>query len=225
MRNLYFLFFLLLLAVQMSQAQQKQALPNAKTIPAVSLFASCDYFSPGFGDVDAAFRTIEKNYVLPSGSNFKDYYNVLAGIRFTPVPQQSVQLELGGSAFRSATSGSLGGNRTASFIQMGYLGATYLVNLPVGPVNCFIGAGLGWVWLSAQRSYSTQSGIARLNAGLTQAHGLGGIEYVDPTGVTFAVDAGYSFATTLFPKRADLNFTLKGITGGIKIGVPLVKVL
>ncbi len=227
MKNRYnYLFLLILFMIQPGYGQQKQSLSaGGKTVPAVSLFVSCDYFSPGFEEVDAIFRTIERNYLLPSGRDFKDYYNVLAGIRFAPVAQQSVQIEFGGSVFKSKSSGLLGENQSASFIQMSYVGGTYLFGVPAGPISCFLGGGLGYVWLNAQRSYAIQPGIARINAGLTQLHGLGGVEYLDPTGVTFSVDAGYSFATTLFPTRGDANFTIKGITGGIKIGVPLIKIL
>lgn len=221
-----YLLLLFLFMIQPGYGQQKQSLSTGgKTIPAVSLFVSCDYFSPEFDGVDAVFRTIEKNYVLPSGRDFKDYYNVLAGIRFAPVSQQSVQIEFGGSMFKSKSNGLLGENRSASFLQMRYAGGTYLVSIPVGPISSFLGAGLGYVWLDAQRSYEVQPGVAQIKAGLTQLHGLLGIEYVDPSGVTLAIDGGYSFATTLFPRRADLDFTIKGITGGIKIGVPLIKIL
>jgi hypothetical protein len=228
MKNRYiYLFLLFLFMIQPSYGQQKQGLSaGGQAIPAVSLFVSGDYFSPGFEEVNAVFRTIEKNYLLPSGRDFKDYYNVLVGIRFTPVPQQSVQIEFGGSIFRSRSNGLLGEDRSASSIQMSYVGGTYLLNFPLAvvPVSFFVGGGLGYVWLNAQRSYSIQPGIARVNAGLTQLHGLGGVEYINPTGVTLAIDAGYSFATTLFPRRADVNFTIKGITGGIKIGVPLIRI-
>ncbi len=221
-----YLILLFLLLVPAGYGQQKQSTqPGGKTIPDVSLVVGGDFFSPGLGDVDAVFQTIERNYVLPNGKNFKDYYTLFAGIRFAPVPQQSVQIEFGGSSFRSQSDGLLGENRATSFVQMYYAGGTYLLSIPVGPVSCFLGGGLGYVWLNAQRSYATQPGVAWISAGLPQLHGLIGVEYVDPTGVTFAVDGGYSYATTLFPRRSDANFTIKGITGGIKIGVPIVKVL
>jgi len=226
MKNLYgYLFLLFLFMIQPVYSQQMQTVPSSrKTLPSISLFVSGDYFSPGFGEIDAVFQTIEKNYLLPPGRNFKNYYNILAGVRFSPVPQQSVQIEFGGSVFRSRSNGLLGENRSSSFIKWGYIGGTYLFNIPVGRINCFVGGGLGYVWLEAQRSYATQPGVAQINAGLTQFHGLVGIEYIDPSGVTFAVDGGYSYAITLFPQRSDIDFTIKGITGGIKIGVPLIKV-
>jgi hypothetical protein len=224
MKNLYcslivFLFF----TVQTGNAQQKPGRDSKGGIPTLSFFLAGDYFSPKLTDVDAIFQTIEKNYSLPAGTDFKNYYSVLTGFRFAPVQQQSVQIEFGGSLSRSEPIGVLGDNRSASFMQLYYTGATYLFNPPVGPINIFVGGGLGYVWLNAQRSYAEQPGVARINAGLTQLHGIGGVEYVHPTGVTFSLEGGYSYAITLFPQRSDIDYTIKGFTAGIKLGVPIVK--
>ncbi len=226
MKNLYLLFFFpFLLVAQTGYAQQKQGLPddNKRAIPAVSFFLAGDYFSPKFEQLDAVFQTIEKNYSLPAGTNFKDYYSLLAGIRFAPANQQSIQVEFGGSLFKSNAIGLPGQNHSASFIQMYYTGASYLLSFPVGAINLFLGGGAGYIWLDAQRSYTVQPGVARIDAGLTQFHGLGGIEFIDRSGVSLALDGGYSYATTLFPQRGDVDFTIKGVTGEIKIGVPLIK--
>ena len=219
MKNLRWSFCLLFLfTIQAGYAQQKQG------IPAVSFFVAGDYFSPKFTNVDAVFQTIERNYSLPAGTNFKDYYDVLTGIRFAPVPQHSVQLEFGGSFFRSSSTGSVGDNRSASYIQMYYSGGTYSYNIPVNSMNFFIGGGLGYIWLSAQRSYAVQPGVAEAKAGLTQLHGLVGAEYVTPSDVSIGLEVGYSYATTLFPQRSDVDFSINGVTAGLKLGVPIVKV-
>ncbi|HUI30998.1 MAG TPA: hypothetical protein VLX91_12360 [Candidatus Acidoferrales bacterium] len=219
----YFFLFILFI-IQNGYGQQKQTLPVVgKSIPTVSFFVAADYFAPKFEDVDAVFRTIERNYALPAGSDFKDYYSVLAGIRFAPVPQHSIQLEFGGSLFRSSPSGSLGEGRSASFIHMYYAGGTYLYSFPVGAVDILLGCGLGYVGLNAERTYQGQSGVAQVNAGLTQAHAQVEVEYIDASGFSVALDGGYSFATTLFPQRAEIDFTIKGIYAGVKIGIPLIK--
>jgi len=178
MKKLFCLFILVpIILIQPGYGQEKPAASEYKGgIPAVSLFISADYFSPKFTDVNAVFNTIERNYSLPAGKDFKDYYNVLVGIRFAPVMQQSIQVEFGGSVIRSRSSGLLGADRSSDFLQMYYTGGTYLFSAPVGPINFFLGAGLGYDWLRAQRSYSVQPGVARVNAGLTQLHGLGGFE-------------------------------------------------
>ncbi|MCL4510259.1 MAG: hypothetical protein M1470_04240 [Bacteroidetes bacterium] len=213
--GLSLLFMLLLCPPQIAHAQRR-------VIPAVSVFVSGDYFAPKFDDVDAVYNTIEKNYFLPSGKDFKDYYSVMGGVRFSPVEQQWIQAELGASLFKSQVGNSIRQTQSINFLQMYYAGGTYAVNLLVGRVSFFIGAGLGYVWLNTQRTYSGQLGIAQVSGNLFQLHGTGGIEFFHPTGVSFALEGGYSYATTPFPKRADLDFTLKGVTGGIKISVPLI---
>jgi len=48
-------------------------------------------------EINDEYRTIEKTYSLPAGSDFKNYYFALIGVRFTPenAQGQSVQGEFG----------------------------------------------------------------------------------------------------------------------------------
>ena len=193
-----------------------------RMIPAVSAFISADYFAPKFGDVDAAYAAIEKNYFLPAGNDFRSYYSVMGGVRFSPVQQQSLQAELGVSLYKSQLGNSIRQTGSINFMQLYYLGGTYLVNFPVQRVSFFIGAGPGYMWLNTQRTYNVEPGVARVGAGLLQLHGTGGVEYYHPTGVSFGLEGGYYYASTPFPERADLDFTLKGFTVGIKVTVPIV---
>lgn len=203
-----------------SRAQQHEA--AQRMIPAVSIFVSGDYFAPNFRDVNAVYNTIGNNYYLPAGKDFKDYYSIMGGVRISPVEQQSVQLELGVSLFRSMLGNTLRQTQSINYLQMYYLGGTYLVNFPVAPFAFFAGAGPGWIWLNTERTYSGQPGSVRVAGNLFQLHGTGGVEYFHPTGVSIALEGGYSYATTLFPQRADLDFTLQGYTVGIKVTVPLM---
>lgn len=201
-------------------AQQQEAAP--RMIPAVSVFISGDYFSPNFRDINAVYDAIEKNYYLPAGNSFKDYYSIMGGVRISPVEEQSIRLELGLSLFRSQLGNSLAQTRSINFVQMYYFGGTYMVNFPVSPISFFVGVGPGYVWLNTERTYSGQPGTVTVGADLLQVHGIGGIEYFHPTGVSVALEGGYSYATTPFPHRADLDFTLQGFTAGVKVTVPLV---
>ncbi len=196
-----------------------------RMIPAVSAFISADYFAPTFGDVDAAYAVIEKNYFLPAGTDFKTYYSVMGGVRFSPVEQQSVQAELGASLFKSQLGNSIRQTGSINYMQLYYLGGTYLVNFPVQRVSFFIGAGPGYMWLNTQRTYNGQPGVVTVEGNLFQLHGTGGVEFYHPTGVSFGLEGGYYYATTPFPERADLDFTLKGFTVGIKVTVPIVNAL
>lgn len=205
---------------QTGRAQQTAA--PARMIPAVSVFVSGDYFSPNFRDLNSVYGAIEKNYYLPAGSDFKDYYSIEGGLEISPVEQQSIRLELGLSLFRSQLGNSLKQTKSINFLQMYYLGGTYLVNFPVSPFSFFIGAGPGYLWLNTERTYSGQPGTVIVGADLFQVHGTGGIEYFHPTGVSVALEGGYTYATTPFPQRADLDFTLQGFTAGLEVAVPLV---
>lgn len=219
--SLFFLFVLLLCPPQLTQAQQKE-MPQ-RSIPSYSFFISGDYFSPKFTDVNAVYKTIEKNYFLPAGSDFKNYYSLMGGIKFSPVEQQSIQAELGASLYKSQLGNSIGQAQSRNFLQMYYAGGTYLINIPVKRISFFVGPGLGYVWLNTQRTYSDQVGVVHVNGGLFQLHGTGGVEFFHPSGVSFSLEGGYSYATTPFPERSDLDFTIQGFMAGIKVTVPLVK--
>jgi hypothetical protein len=168
-------------------------------------------------------QSIEHNYSLSMGNEFKNYYSVIAGIRFNPVPQQSVQLEVGGSVSRTSPSGPQGGNSCASFLSMYYIGGTHLIHIPIGRVKGFIVGGPGYVWLNSERTYYVESGTATVNGQLAQLHGVCGLEFLLPRGASVALEAEYFYATTLFPERSDLDFTLKSPSLGVMLNIPFLK--
>ena len=84
------------------------------------------------------------------------------------------------------------------------------------------GVGLGYIWLNTQRTYSAVPGVAQVNGQLAQMHGIIGIEFFNSSGVSFAIEGRYTYAATVSPARSDIDLTMKGITGGIQIGVPVV---
>ncbi|MGO9481871.1 MAG: hypothetical protein ACLP05_08840, partial [Candidatus Kryptoniota bacterium] len=184
MATLFFLFLLCL--PQIVQAQQKEM--SQKPVPSVSFFLSGDYYSPNFRDVNAVYNTIEKNYYLPAGGDFKDYYSVMGGIKFALPEEQALQAEFSASLYKSELGNSIGQIQSRNFLQIYYLGGTYLYNIPAGRVvSFFLGAGLGNVWLNTQRSYTGQVGIAQVNGDLLQVHGTGGVEFLTPSGVTLSL--------------------------------------
>ncbi|MDE3057396.1 MAG: hypothetical protein KGJ59_05520 [Bacteroidota bacterium] len=199
-------------------AQQKE--PPPRLISAVSFFVSANYFSPKLDDVNAVYSTIEKNYYLPAGTDFKNYYSVSGGIKISPVEQQTLQAEVGISLYKTPLGSS--DNSSKNFLQLFYTGGTYLINFPLNRLSFFAGAGAGYIRLNTERTYSGQIGVAHVNANLFQVHGTIGAEFFHSTGVSFAVEGGYAYATTPLPERSDLDFTLHSITGGIKVSVPLI---
>jgi len=207
---------IVMFSIQVCPAQEKQT--------ALSFFIGGDYYSPNLDGVNAIYQTIEKNYSLPPGTAFKNYYSIMTGIRYSPVAQQSIQFEFGGSVFKSDCSGQNGGNWSASFLSMYYIGGTYLFHIPSKHINFFIGGGPGYVWLNSERTYSVVSGIAQVDGQLAQLHCIGGIDIDLPMGAILAIEAGYSYATTLFPVRSDLDFVFKSPTGGIQICIPILKI-
>ena len=71
--------------------QKSTALSSQNSVvPTVSVFVAGNYFGPKFTGVDAVYNTIESNYSLPSGTDFKNYYFVLAGVRFSPTNGQAL---------------------------------------------------------------------------------------------------------------------------------------
>lgn len=212
-----------ILLPQFSRAQDKEA--PRRMIPAVSFFISGDYFSPNFGDVDAAYGTLGQVYTLPEGKDFKDYYTVTGGIKISPVEQQTVRLELGASLYKSQLGNAPYTAQSINFLQMYYGGATYLVNIPTGRASFFLGAGPGYVRLNTQRTYNDRPGVVRVNANLFQLHATGGVDFYQSNGVAFGLEVGYAYATTPYTRSANLDFTLKGVTAGISITVPLINAL
>jgi hypothetical protein len=214
---LIFLFASLLVPQSVMLGQQKQTpviQPKVGVSP-LTIFVSGSYFGPKFTDVNAVYQVIEHNLSLPAGNDFKSYYFVLTGVRFTPVNGQAVQGEFGGSVMKSAKDNS------TNFLQLYYAGGSYIISLPLPMVSIYGGGGLGYLWLNSQRTYATRLGVATVNGQLVQFHGMLGIEFFDASGVSFALEGRYTNATTVSPIRADLDFTVKGIDAGIRIGVPV----
>lgn len=212
-----FLILVLLFPSSDMLGQQKQipvVQPKAGPSP-LTVFVSGSYFGPKFTDVNAVYQVIEHNLSLPAGNDFKSYYFVLTGVRFTPGNGQSIQGEFGGTVMKSAKDSS------TNFLQLYYAGGSYILSFPMPMVSIYGGGGAGYIWLNSQRTYNTRLGVATVNGQLVQLHGIVGIEFFDPSGVSFAIEGRYTTAMTVAPIRADLNFTIKGIDVGARIGVPI----
>ncbi len=222
MKKLSSLTYLLLVVIFFippcfAQGQQKPVIavqPRPGDAP-LTLFVAGDYFGQKFSDVNAIYQSIEKNYSLPAGNDFKNYYFVMAGVRYTPSSGQSIQGEFGGSVWKAEKGGS------ANFLQMYYTGGSYIVSVPVSMASIYGGGGLGYIWLNTQRTYTSFPGVAQVNAQLAQLHALVGLQFFSSSGVSFAIEGRYAYAATVSPTRSDLDFVMKGITGGIQIGIPI----
>jgi hypothetical protein len=213
--HLYFLLMLLVSLPRLSEGQEKVHSPNPA--PTIFFFVSGGYYSPRFDDLNAVYRTIERNYFLPAGSDFRNYYSLMAGILFKIAELHSMQAEIGTSLLKSHSSVS------TNYLRMYYAGGTYLVNIPVSSlISLYVGPGADYIWLNSQRTYSNQIGVVEVNGDLIQLHGTVGVEFFLAEGLSIALEGGYSYATTLSPDREDLNFTLKSPTGGIKLAIPIV---
>ena len=210
----------LFVSLPLAWGQQKQSVPLQPkpgfSVPSLSVFIAGNYFGPKLTDVNTVYQSIEKNLSLPAGNDFKNYYFILTGIRFAPSNVQAFQGEFGITASRSPK------DQSTNFLQMYYGGGSYIISLPLPMVSIHAGVGAGYYWLNTQRTYSTRLGVAHVNAQLAQLHGLFGIEFFDPSGVSFSLEGRYNYAMTVVPRRADLNFTLKGVAVGLQIGVPIV---
>ncbi|HTR81476.1 MAG TPA: hypothetical protein VMM58_07575 [Bacteroidota bacterium] len=216
--SILFLITMILIPLSPLWGQQKTVMPQSQksSAPTVSFFVEGNYFGPKFAEVNAVYSTIENNLSLPAGTDFKNYYFVLAGVRFSPSNTQAIQGEFGGSVLKTVKDNS------TNFLQEYYGGGSYILSFPLPMISVYAGGGLGCVWLNTQRTYSTRLGVAEVNAQLAQMHGIVGLEFFNPSGVSFALEGRYNYATTISPRRADLDFTLKGIAGGIRIGVPII---
>lgn len=192
---------------------------NNSAIPDLSFFAEASYYGVKLPEVNAVYKTIEKNLLLPSGDDFKIPYFVLTGIRFSPSDAHAIRAEFGGSVLKAAK------DTSSNFLQLYYTGGSYLYNLPLGVVSVFAGGGLGYIWLNTERTYITRSGVARVNGRLMQLHALFGVEFFTHSGVSFALEGQYAYATTVSPARSDLDMTIKGMSGGVRIGIPLINSL
>ncbi len=207
----------LFLSASIAEAQVKQ-IPVAQpksVVPSISFFAAGGYFAPDLSKINEVYQSIEKNVALPEGNDFKSHYFVVAGIRMTPGAGQSLQGEFGGTVSRTAQ------EKTNNYLRMFYTGGSYIMSFPLPMVSVYGGGGLGYVWLNTERTYVGYPGSARVNAQLAELHGMLGIEFFDQSGLSFALEAKYSYATTLAPERADLDFTLKGPAIGVRLGVPI----
>lgn len=207
--------FILAAPVYGQVRQQRPAGQARPTMPTLALIVGGNYFNPPYTNVDDVYSTIEHNYALPAGSAFKSFYNVLVAVRLSPVDGQSVQAEGSGTVLKMVK------DNTTNYLQLYYLGGSYLIHFVTPVVAPYIGAGAGYEWLNTERAYATRIGVARVNSQLAQIHGIIGVEYFTAQGVSVGLEAQYAYATSVAPRRADLDFTLKGITGGLRIGVPL----
>ena len=207
----------LLLFSSIAGAQLKQipATQQKSVVPSVSFFAAGSYYGPNLSKINEVYQVLEKNAGYPGGDDFKSRYLVVAGIRFTPAPGQSIQGEFGGTVSRAV------GEKTSNFFQVYYTGGSYIMSFPLPMVSAYGGGGLGYLWLNSDRTYSGYPGVAHVNAQLAELHGMLGVEFFDPSGVSFSLEAKYSYAATLAPERADLDLTLKGVSIGVRIGVPI----
>ena len=70
--------------------------PQKSVVPTVSVFVAGNYFGPKFTGVNAVYNTIESNFSLPSGTDFKNYYFVMAGVGISPTNGQALQANLEG---------------------------------------------------------------------------------------------------------------------------------
>jgi hypothetical protein len=206
---------LLPLSVVLGQQKQTPVIQPKVGVSPLSVFVSGSYFGPKYTNVNAVYQVIEHNLSLPAGNDFKSYYFVLTGVRLTLGNGQAVQGEFGGSVMKSTKDSS------TNFLQLYYAGGSYIISFPLPMVSIYGGGGLGYLWLNSQRTYGTRLGVATVNGQLVQLHGMLGIEFFDPSGVSFALEGRYTNAITVSPTRADLDFTLKGIDVGIRIGVPI----
>ena len=208
----------LLIPLSLGWGQQKQNLvvQQKSGVPALSFFVAGSYFGQKFSDLNAVYSSLERNLSLPSGSDFKNTYSVLVGLRVSPSNTQAIQGEFGGDVFKSVKDNSI------NYLQMYYTGGSYLLRLPISTAAIYGGGGLGYIWLNTQRTYSTRLGVAQVNAQLAQIHALFGLEFFDQSGVSFSLEGRYNYAATVRPQRSDLSFTMKGMAVGIQIGIPIV---
>ncbi len=205
-------------------AQEERAVKKPRRlVPLLSFFVSGNYFAPSYSDLDAVYQKIERAYRLPTGGDFKNYYSVSAGIRYAPVSLQFIEIEGSGSFYKSQPSVEGQSNPPTNFIRLYSATATYLVRFPISKISILAGGGAGMSWLRSERSYPSKA-IARVNGELMELHGLVGFEYFHPSGASFGAKVGYSYSTTMHPKNADCDFTLKGLTIKIGANVPLIRI-
>ena len=205
---------LLFFIPSITPAQQKQEIKPKSSNQNLSLFISVNYFGPELTDINAVYKTIE-NYILPSGNDFKNIFTIVAGMEYTFFMRQSVQGELGIGLMKTNK------GKSTNYFQLFSVGGTYIYSVPlIGMFSGYGGAGVGHMWIYTQRDYTSNIGIAHVNAKLAEVHVLLGLEYVIPNGVSFAMEGRYLFSTSLYPERSNLDFSVNGIIGGIRIGIP-----
>jgi hypothetical protein len=212
-----FIVPLFLCSSSFSQGQLQNspaALPKLQK-SGVSLFVQGNYFGPKFSDINSVYRSIEQYYQLPAGKDFKGIYDVLVGVRYDILPSQAAQGEFGFSILK-AKHGS-----TSNYHQLFSAGGSYIVKTDLKMISVYGGGGVSYLWLNTERSYQTQLGIAEVNGQMVQLHALLGVEFLVPSGISFAVEGRYLYAITVTPERSDLDINLKGIAAGIRMGIPL----
>jgi hypothetical protein len=211
----YSLISLLFFIPSIAPAQKKQEIKPKSSNQNFSLFISANYFGPALTDINAVYKTIEKNYLLHSGNDFNNIFTIVAGMEYTFSMRQSVQGEFGFGLMKTNKGAS------TNYLQLYSVGSTYMYSVPIiGMVSINGGFGVGHMWINTQRDYKSNAGKAYVNAKLAEVHVLLDIEYVNPNGVSFAVEGRYLFSTSLYPERSNLDFSANGIIGGIRVGIP-----
>lgn len=213
-----FLLLLFLCIPGFAQGQQKSD-PAARPKPqtsSLSAFVQGNYFGPKLSDVNSVYSSIEQYYQLPAGHDFKGIYDVLVGVRYDLVPTQAVQGEFGFSILKAKH------DSTSNYHQLFSAGGSYILKMGLDMVSIYGGGGVSYLWLNTERSYQTRLGIAHVNGQMVQLHALLGVEFLNPLGVSFALEGRYLYALTVSPKRSDLDFNLKGVTAGIRLGIPIL---
>ena len=215
---LIYVFAALLLSPLSGLGQQKQSLVIQQKFapPVLSIGVGGSYVGQKLSDLNTVYGDLEKSLSLPSGKDFTNPYDILLWLRLAPSTTQAFQAEYGGSVLKSSAA------KSTNFLQTYYGGGSYILSLPLSTASIYVGGGAGYLWLNSQRTYSTRVGVAQENAQLAQLHALFGLQFFNQTGVSLSLEGRYNYASTVRPTRSDLNFTMKGIAGGIQLGIPII---
>ena len=208
----------LIISQSLAWGQQKPITlsPQKYTVPIVSIFVAGNYFGPKLTGINAVYNTLESNFCASPGDRFQE-------LLFCPgrrADQSHKRASDPGRIWREYS--EVPESNSTNFLQEYYAGGSYILSLPISSVSIYAGGGLGCVWLNTQRTYTTNLGVAQINAQLAQLHGLCGIQFLEQSGVSFSLEGRYNYATTISPLRSDLDFTLKGFAGGIQVGIPII---
>lgn len=190
-------------------AQQKE--PSGREVQALQGFVSAGYMRTPLGDVDRVFSIIERNYRTAQGKEFKTLYYFSTGLRYELQPGHIVRGELFGTVWKEIE------DQSSNYLSSFDLAATYLYELSVPFVNVYGGAGFGYVWLNAQRTYSTHRGVATVETQLAEVHGVVGAVYRLHQNATVGIEGRYMIAETITPESRDHDIGFRGFTAGAVI--------